>query len=41
VTIDATNRKGRRFRCKVLISPMRNHDGDQDGAILLMEPAEA
>jgi two-component system CheB/CheR fusion protein len=37
VTLDATNRRGRLFRCQVAISPMRGEDSATLGAILLME----
>jgi two-component system CheB/CheR fusion protein len=37
VTLDATNRRGRQFRCRVAISPMRGVDGATPGVILLME----
>ena len=40
VVVDATNRRGKRFRCKVTVSRMgTTHDGA--GAILLMEVAAA
>ena len=40
LVLDAVNRRGQSFRCKVTVSRMRNHS-DGDGAILLMEVAEA
>jgi two-component system CheB/CheR fusion protein len=40
LTLDATNRRGKAFRCKVLCSPMRTTDGGQHGVILLMEDAD-
>jgi two-component system CheB/CheR fusion protein len=39
-TVDATNRRGRSFRCKVVCSPMRFRDEQPHGVILLMEAAE-
>jgi two-component system CheB/CheR fusion protein len=40
VTLKATNRRGRRFMCRVQCSAMASVDGG-GGAILLMEEAEA
>jgi two-component system CheB/CheR fusion protein len=38
-TLDAMNRRGRDFRCKILISPLASSgDGTRGGVILLMEP---
>jgi hypothetical protein len=39
VTVKATNRRGRRFMCRVQCSSMASVDGGR-GAILLMEEAE-
>ena len=39
VTLDATNRRGQGFRCKVTVSRMTD-DGVRPGVILMMEPVE-
>src|SRR5262249_6139922 len=41
IVLDATNRRGKTFRCKVVCSPMRDDGGAPDGVILLMEPVES
>ena len=38
VVVDATNRRGRAVRCKVICSPMRDQSQNHHGVILLMEP---
>ena len=40
ITLDATNRRGQSFRCKVVCSPMKDDGGNHHGSILLMEAAE-
>jgi two-component system CheB/CheR fusion protein len=37
VVLDATNRRGRAFRCRVGSAPHRDADGRRLGLILLME----
>ena len=37
VTVGATNRKGRRVRCTVSVTPLLGNDNAESGAILLME----
>jgi two-component system CheB/CheR fusion protein len=37
VELDATNRRGREFRCRVELSPLVNRDREIRGVILLME----
>jgi two-component system CheB/CheR fusion protein len=38
--VEALNRRGRTFRCKVLISQMKDGASASHGVILLLEPAE-
>ncbi len=39
VVVDATNRRGKRFQCRVTLMPMRaDGDGTVSGAIMMMEP---
>ncbi len=39
VVLDATNRRGRAFQCRVTVLPVgQNQDGDGSGIILMMEP---
>jgi two-component system CheB/CheR fusion protein len=40
VILDAVNRRGKAFRCRVTCSPRLTADGTQHGVILLMEDAE-
>jgi two-component system CheB/CheR fusion protein len=40
IVVDARDRRGRSFRCKVVCSPMRDDGGNHHGVILLMEPTE-
>jgi two-component system, chemotaxis family, CheB/CheR fusion protein len=37
IVLDATNRRGRPITCKVVVSPMKDDGGDNQGVILLME----
>jgi len=37
IVVEATNRRGKAIRCKVVCSPMRDDGGDNHGVILLME----
>ncbi|MCA1843156.1 MAG: PAS domain-containing protein, partial [Actinobacteria bacterium] len=37
VELDATNRRGKEFRCRVELSPLLNRDRQIRGVILLME----
>ena len=39
VVVDATNRRGRPIRCRVLVGPLRKYDRSPGGVILLMEEA--
>jgi len=41
LTLDAVNRRGKAIRCKVLVSPMRDGDGNGHGVILLVEEVES
>lgn len=41
VVLDATNRRGRSFPCRVTISPLLSPSRDVRGVILVMENAEA
>ncbi len=36
--VEALNRRGREFRCKVLVSQMKDGDGTPHGVILMLEP---
>ena len=40
VVVDAVNRRGRPFACKVVISPLEGRDGHRPGVILLMEEGD-
>ncbi|HEU4689914.1 MAG TPA: CheR family methyltransferase, partial [Vicinamibacterales bacterium] len=37
VMVDATNRRGRPIKCRVLVGPLRRHDRSAGGVILLMD----
>ena len=37
LTLDATNRRGKRIRCRVICTPLRNPNATPDGVILLMD----
>jgi len=37
VDLDATNRRGREFRCRVVLTPLVNRAGEIRGAIILTE----
>jgi two-component system CheB/CheR fusion protein len=40
ILLQATNRRGRNFQCRVTLLPLgNNRDGDGTGLILMMEPA--
>ncbi|TMD04709.1 MAG: PAS domain-containing protein [Chloroflexi bacterium] len=39
VVLDATNRRGKSIRCKVMCTPLMGQSGPPEGAILLMEDA--
>jgi two-component system CheB/CheR fusion protein len=42
VVLDATNRRGRAFQCRVTLLPLKSDsDGDISGAIMMMEPVGA
>jgi two-component system CheB/CheR fusion protein len=42
VVLDATNRRGKAFQCRVTVLPLSdNRDGDGSGVILMMEPLAA
>jgi two-component system CheB/CheR fusion protein len=41
VTLDATNRKGKRIRCQISVAPLLGADRAVTGSILLMEDAGA
>ena len=41
LTVEAVNRRGKRFQCKVTASPLTGDDGVRPGVILMMENAEA
>lgn len=39
LVVDATNRRGKPFQCRVTILPMRpGNDGDVSGVVVMMEP---
>jgi two-component system CheB/CheR fusion protein len=40
VVVDATNRRGKAFQCKVTLLPL-GRDGDRTGVIMMMEPVES
>ena len=41
IEMDAVNRRGKSFRCKVTCTPLRNHSSSKvDGVILQMEEVE-
>lgn len=41
IVLDATNRRGRSFRCRVTCLPLRgDHDGSLSGVIVMMEALE-
>ncbi len=41
LVIDATNRRGKPFQCRVTILPLRaGNNGDLSGAVVMMEPVE-
>jgi two-component system CheB/CheR fusion protein len=41
LVVDATNRRGKSFLCKVVLMPLGNHsDGAVAGVIMMMEPAD-
>jgi two-component system, chemotaxis family, CheB/CheR fusion protein len=41
IIVDAVNRRGKPFTCKVAATPLTGNDGDRPGVILLMEAAES
>jgi two-component system CheB/CheR fusion protein len=42
VVLDATNRRGKQFQCRVTVLPLNAHaNGQVTGAILMMEPVAA
>jgi two-component system, chemotaxis family, CheB/CheR fusion protein len=40
LTLDATNRRGKRIRCRVTCTPLSNSNGTRDGVILLMDQVD-
>jgi len=40
LTVDALNRRGKAFRCRVLVSQLDRSSDDTSGLILLMEPEQ-
>lgn len=41
VVVDATNRRGRAIRCRVVCSQMKDQNGHVHGVILLLEAVDA
>lgn len=41
VIVDATNRRGKPFRCRVTLLPLGGSDGDRSGLIMMMEAIDA
>ena len=40
IVLEATNRRGKQFECRVTCLPMGNHDGQVAGVIMMMEAVE-
>ena len=40
VTVQATNRRGKRFSCRVVSSPMRDRDGHVHGPVLVLDAVD-
>ena len=41
ILLDATNRRGKPFQCRVTLLPLGGTDGDASGAIMMMEEVAA
>ena len=41
VILDATNRRGKAFHCRVTLLPLGGSDGDASGMIMMMEAVDA